>query len=256
MSATARTLPWDLGTVVALWRRDLLRLFRERSRWLGVVLQPLLFWVVIGTGMDGVFQLPGADGTSYRAWFFPGILMMIVLFTTIFATMSVIEDRQTGFLQQVLVAPGSRLALVLGKVAGVTTMALIQAALFLPLAPLAGFSLASIAWPSLLAVIVVSCVGLTAVNLSMAWVLSSTQGYHAIMSVVLIPLWILSGAMFPGDGTWIEAVMRVNPLAYAVGGARAALGGGGAGFELLVLAAFAVGALALAARTCSRGGRR
>lgn len=257
-------LRWELGTIVALWRRDLLRLVRERSRWIGVVLQPLLFWIVIGSGMDGVFQLPGAEGTSYRAWFFPGILVMIVLFTTIFATMSVIEDRQSGFLQQVLVAPGSRMALVLGKVAGVTTMALIQAALFLPVAPLAGFPLSGIAWAPLLAVVVLSCVGLTAINLSMAWVLGSAQGYHAIMSVVLIPLWILSGAMFPSDGSWIGAVMAANPLAYAVDGVRASLtdgpvpGGMGVGTDLLVLAGVAVAALALAARVCSRpgGGRR
>lgn len=250
-------LSWEAGTIAALWRRDLLRLVRERSRWIGVVLQPLLFWVVIGSGMDRVFALPGAEGTSYRAWFFPGILVMIVLFTTIFATMSVIEDRQSGFLQQVLVAPGSRLSLVLGKVAGVTTMALIQAALFLPVAPLAGFPLGAVAWPTLLAAVLLTCVGLTAVNLAMAWVLSSTQGYHAIMSVVLIPLWILSGAMFPADDGWIGAIMAANPLAWSVGAVRAALAGAGAATGLLMLAGFAVVALALAARTCSRpGGRR
>ena len=257
--STPSRLAWELGTISALWHRDLLRLVRERSRWIGVVLQPLLFWIVIGSGMDRVFTLPGAEGTSYRAWFFPGILVMIVLFTTIFATMSVIEDRQSGFLQQVLVSPGSRLSLVLGKVAGVTTMALIQAALFLPVAPLAGFPFGGISWLSLLAVVVLACVSLTAVNLAMAWVLGSTQGYHAIMSVVLIPLWILSGAMFPPSDGWIGAVMAANPLAYAVDGVRAALGGAGhIPLDLAVLAGASVLALALAVRTCSRpgGGRR
>ena len=115
----------ELGLIRALWQRDLIRLMRERSRWLGVVLQPLLFWVLIGSGMGQTFAIAGSE-VDYLAFFFPGILVMIMLFTTIFASMAIIEDRQQGFLQQVIVAPGSRLALVLGKIAGVTTVACVQ----------------------------------------------------------------------------------------------------------------------------------
>ena len=115
----------DLGTAYALWRRDMILLLRQRSRWIGVIVQPLIFWALIGSGMSGVFKMYGGDG-DYLQYFFPGILAMVVLFTAVFATMSVIEDRQRGFLQQVMVGPGSRASLVVGKIAGVTTMALVQ----------------------------------------------------------------------------------------------------------------------------------
>ena len=251
----------ELGMIRTLWRRDLLRLRKERSRWVGVVLQPLLFWILIGSGFQGSFRMPGAEQVGYLEYFFPGILVMIVLFTTIFATISVIEDRQNGFLQGVLVAEGSRASMVLGKVAGVTTVALLQVALFLAVAPFAGFPLGSIAWAPLLVAVVLSCVGLTAVNMAVAWILSSAAAYHAIMSVALIPLWILSGAMFPAQGSWLSVVMVANPMTYSVAAVRAALAGGsasvaapGLGTSLLALLGFAVVAMGLAVRVTRRPG--
>jgi ABC-2 type transport system permease protein len=138
-AAAPRWWSEELSVISTLWRRDMLHLLRERSRWLGVVLQPLLFWLLLGSGLSGSFRAPQHGGASYLVYFFPGTLVMVLLFTTIFATISVIEDRQSGFLQGVLVAPGSRAATVLGKTAGVTSLALVQAALLLLLAPLAGY---------------------------------------------------------------------------------------------------------------------
>src|SRR5258705_299557 len=142
--------------------------------------------------------------------------MLVVLFTSIFTTMSVIEDRHAGFLQAVMVAPASRSALVVGKTLGGTTIALIQVALFLALAPLAGFPLMSIDWPMLLLMATLTSTGLTATGFAIAWWLDSIQGYHAIMSVLLLPLWILSGSMFPArEGGFMGTLMHLNPMSYA-----------------------------------------
>jgi ABC-2 type transport system permease protein len=255
---SVRVWQQELGTIGALWRRDLLRLRKERTRWLGVVLQPLLFWLILGTGMARTFVLPGAEGATYQAFLFPGVLVMILLFTSIFATISVIEDRRMGFLQQVLVAPGSRLALVLGKVAGVCTIAALQAALFLAVCPFAGLDVSAVRWGAVVAVVLLSTVGLTAANLVVAWLVPSVQGYHALMSIVMLPLWVLSGALFPVSEGWLEAVAVVNPLTYMVAASRAALGGP-AGAEAIGLApslwallALAVGTLAAATWVCRR----
>src|SRR5256885_7179358 len=144
--------------------------------------------------------------------------------------MSVIEDRHKGFLQAVLVAPASRAALVLGKTLGGVAIALMQAAIFLALAPLAGFDVRAIEWAQLALSLVLIGVGLSSMGFAIAWWLDSTQGYHVVMSVLLIPLWILSGAMFPVSGAapvlgWL---MRCNPMAYAVAGLRRSLYGRGA----------------------------
>jgi len=243
----------ELGLALAMWRRDMLRLVRDRARWIGVVIQPLLFWALLGSGMGSVFTIEGIGGLDYLQFFFPGLLVMVVLFTTIFAMMAVIEDRQHGFLQQVMTAPGSRVGLVLGKTAGVATVALVQVVLTLVAAPLAGFDLLAVHWPLLAAVFVAGTVGLTAMSFTLAWLLRSTGGYHAIMAVFLLPLWLVSGAMFPPTGGWLDIVMTVNPMTYMVDGFRHALHGGLAPVSLagplpaiLVLTGFAVATVALA----------
>jgi daunorubicin resistance ABC transporter membrane protein len=259
----------DLATIGVLVSRDLRRFFRQLSRVVGALVQPLIFWLVIGSGMSSSFHMPGAEGVGYVQYFYPGIVMLVVLFTSIFTTMSVIEDRHKGFLQAVLVAPASRSALVLGKTLGGVAIALMQSAIFLALAPLAGFHAGTIQWAELALLLTLTGVGLSSMGFAIAWWLDSTQGYHVVMSVLLIPLWILSGAMFPlgqasRGATWIWMLGRANPLAYAVDGVRRALYGGvvpGAGasatsgaLALGVTAAFAVVAVAVAVRVCSRRG--
>lgn len=261
-------LAQEWGLVSGLWRREMMRLARERMRWAGAVAQPLLFWFIIGSGMAESFSVPGVSGVDSLQYFFPGILVMVVLFTSIFTTISVVEDRQTGFLQGVLVAPGSRFSLVAGKIAGVVTLTLLQCTVFVVLAPFAGFPLAGVSWGALLAVVVLTCVALTALCFVMAWLLSSVQSYHALMSILLIPLWFLSGALFPPPDNWIRHLMVLNPLTYAVDGVRGsfspdALGVAGVlgsrlgpvGEALLVLGVVAVVGLAAAATVVARPGK-
>lgn len=254
----------NVATVGVLVSRDLRRFFRQLSRVVGALVQPLIFWLVIGSGLSGSFRMQGADGVGYVQYFYPGIVMLVVLFTSIFTTMSVIEDRHKGFLQAVLVAPASRAALVLGKTLGGVAIALAQAAIFLALAPLAGFDVRVIEWPLLFALLLLIGIGLSSMGFAIAWWLDSTQGYHIVMSVLLIPLWIVSGAMFPmtGGPRWIAVVGRANPMAYAVAGVRRALYGGvapgrsdsTAALELGVTLAFAVAMVLVAVAVCSRRG--
>jgi ABC-2 type transport system permease protein len=215
---------FEFGMILALWRRDTLRLLRERTRWLGVVAQPLMLWVILGAGFAESLVIPGAEGVTSMQFLYPGILGMVLLFTSIFSTMSVIEDRSSGFLQGVLVAPGSPLALVLGKTAGVTTIVAVQSALFLLVAPLAGYPWSGIDWPFLLLVIVLSNTALTCANFVFAWVLNSTQAYHGLMSIVLMPMWIVSGAMFPPPSGLMGTVVALNPMTYGIAGLRWGMG--------------------------------
>src|SRR5437763_6715984 len=121
-----------------LWLREIVRFYRQRSRVVGVIASPILFWVAIGSGFGTSFRSGANGGQNYLDYFYPGALIMIVLFTSIFTMMSVIEDRKGGFLLSVLVAPVSRSAVVLGKVLGGTTLATIQGLIFLVFAPLVG----------------------------------------------------------------------------------------------------------------------
>lgn len=244
-----------LAVIGVLWQRELKRFFRQASRVVGALGQPVLFWLVIGGGLAGSFRMPGQPETGYLEYFFGGVVVMVVLFTSIFSTMSVIDDRHAGFLQAVLVAPASRVSLVLGKVLGGCTVALVQAGLFLLFAPFAGFAFATIDWPLLAAGLLLLSLGLTSLGFFLAWFLDSTQGYHAVMSLLLIPMWVLSGAMFPVAGAhgWLAALMRANPLTYGVDAVRAALAGTApAATDLAVLLAFTAGSLAAAVWACRR----
>jgi ABC-2 type transport system permease protein len=166
-------------------------------------------------------------------------------------------------LQAVLVAPASRTALVLGKTLGGVAIALVQAAVFLALMPLAGVDPRAVDWPLIAAMLLGASIGLSSMGFAIAWWLDSTQGYHVVMSVLLIPLWILSGAMFPVEGAarWIGWLMRLNPMTWCVSGIRRALGQPGApgsqvALELGVTLAFALAATACATWMCSRRGNK
>ena len=187
--------------VASLWWRELVRFYRQRSRVIGVILSPLVFWLVIGSGCGTSFRSgSAAGGQHYLEYFYPGALIMIVLFTSIFTMMSVIEDRKEGFLLSVLVAPISRSAIVLAKVLGGTTLSAIQGLIFLVFAPAVGvhFGLAQFGLIVLITVLVSFC--LTALGFAVAWKMESAQGFHAVVNLFLIPLWLVSGALFPMAG--------------------------------------------------------
>ena len=216
---------------ITLWQREIVRFYRQRSRIVGALATPILFWLLLGSGFAGTFR-SGADagGVGYAEYFYPGTMIMVVLFTAIFSTISVIEDRKEGFLQAVLVAPVARSTVVLGKILGGTTLALGQALLLLAAAPFLGFRLGIADVLLIVAILFVVAFALTTLGFLIAWKMESTQGFHAIMNLVLIPMWLLSGAFFPASGAsgWLRAVMFVNPLTYGVAALRRSLYAGGA----------------------------
>ena len=204
-----------------LWRREMVRFFRQRSRIVGALGSPLLFWLLLGSGMGSSFRLGSSSlNMGYMEYFFPGTVVLILLFTSIFSTISIIEDRKEGFLQAVLVAPIPRAAFVLGKILGGTTLAVMQGVLFMLLAPMVGISFSAI--PASLAMLGIVAFGLTALGYIIAWQMDSTQGFHAIMNLFLIPMWLLCGSVFPASGApvWLRLVINLNPLTYGLSAVR------------------------------------
>lgn len=202
-----------------LWWREIVRFYRQKARVVGVILSPLLFWIVIGSGFGASFRSGEAAGQkSYLDFFYPGTLVMIVLFTAIFTMMSVIEDRNEGFLLSVLVAPVPRAAIVLGKVLGGTTLAAIQGLVFLVFSPLVGIHMTLASFGLIVLTVFLVSFALTALGFAIAWPLDSTQAFHAIINLFLIPLWMLSGSLFPVSkaSAWIRWLMYINPLTYGV----------------------------------------
>jgi ABC-2 type transport system permease protein len=226
IAAEARSEVSKADTIGAAWmlaKREWIRFFRQRNRVTAAIVQPLLFWLLFGTGMKGSFEAAGE--LDFMQFFLPGTVALIVLFTAIFTTISVIEDRREGFMQSVLVAPVGRLPVLLGKVLGGSAIAWVQAVFFLGLVYLVGT--ASISWSviPLLGLLAVIAIGMCSLGMIVAWPMDSTQGFHAIMMLGLMPMWLLSGSFFPiparsadtGIGQWIlGGIMRINPLSYSM----------------------------------------
>ncbi len=209
--------PWlAAGT---LCRREIVRFVRQRNRVFGAIGQPAIFWVLFGAGLGPTFQIPNSE-LSYREYFFPGTVILILLFTAIFTTISVIEDRREGFLQSVLVAPIPRWSMVLGKLLGGSLIALLQGALFLLVGLYLGFRPSAIDGAQIIVFLLTVSLALTGLGFVLAWRMDSTQGFHAVMSVLLMPMWLLSGAFFPAAEGVLSWVLTLNPLTYSVAGLR------------------------------------
>lgn len=235
----------SLLPIATLWRREMVRFFRQRNRVVGALGTPLLFWIVLGSGLGASFRAPGMEGVNYLVYFYPGTIVLVVLFTAVFSTISVIEDRQRGFLQAVLVSPAPRWSLVIGNVLGGTTVAFVQGMVMVLLAPF--LYIPQTAASVLLTAVSIFTLGvaLTGLGFSFAWRTDSAQGFHAVMNLILFPLWMLSGAVFPLEKApeWLAVVSRVNPVSYSVTALREGLAGH-AGLPLAVSALFALAALA------------
>jgi ABC-2 type transport system permease protein len=206
------------GPAFALARREFTRFMRQPQRVVGTVAQPILFWLFLGSGFNASFHSPGMGGSSYLEYFYPGVMLMMMLFASIFSSITIIEDRDAGFLQSVLVAPVSRMAIVLGKVFGGVAIAMVQTLIFTIAAPFLGLHLGLGSLVFLVGAYVLSSIGFAAMGFFFAWSMRSSAGFHAIMMVFLMPLWMLSGALFPIENApgWLHAVMTVNPVAHAL----------------------------------------
>lgn len=228
MNAPLRPNP--ITAAVALAWREIVRFFRQRSRIIGSIGTPLVFWLLFGAGLSSSFRVDaGTESQSFLRYFFPGSLLLIVMFTAIFSSISIIEDRREGFLQGVLVSPIPRWSMILGKVLGGTFVAVAQGLIFLLLGLMLPIVLSPLRAMELVLFLFVASLAITSLGTFFAWKTDSSQGFHAIMNLVLMPLWLLSGGFFPAPAlaagaNWREwllgAAMRANPLSYAVGGVR------------------------------------
>jgi ABC-2 type transport system permease protein len=221
--------PASAGLVLpafTLWWREIVRFYRQPTRVVGVLASPLVFWLVLGSGFGNSIRAGSGQGQQhYLDYFYPGTLILIVLFTSIFTMMSVIDDRKEGFLLSVLVAPVPRSAIVLGKVLGGTTLSAVQGMIFLIFAPFAGVHLDPLQVLLVAVVVFLVSFALTALGFAIAWPMDSSQAFHGIVNLFLIPLWLVSGALFrlTEASKWLQLIMRLNPLTYGVDALRGLL---------------------------------
>ena len=208
----------EIKGAYTIWYRDVLRFFRDRPRIVASLGQPLLFLFVLGSGLAPAMSGLGQGAFDFRQFLFPGVLSMTVLFTAIFSAVSIVWDREFGFLKEVMVAPVSRLAVALGKVAGGSTVALLQGLLVLALAPLVGVQLS---WDQALVLVALMWL-LAAVMTSFGILVAARQrtmeGFQVIMQFLVMPMFFLSGAFFPLKGVpiWMIWLSRADPVTYGV----------------------------------------
>ncbi len=239
----------------ALWYREVLRFWREKSRIISSLIMPLLWLLIFGSGLRNL-QIPGVD--NYQMYIFPGVLGMSILFTSIWSGISVIWDREFGFLKEILVAPVPRASIVIGKALGGGTSAFIQGFILLPLALLVGIKLAPVSFLLLIPIVILLAIGLVCVGLLIASLMSSMEGFNFIMSLVIMPMFFTSGALFPLTSApgWLRAISYVNPMTYGVDLLRwATLSGSPTSipvyWEALILLAFTAAMISLCSYTFS-----
>ena len=222
--------------VLTLWQRELVRFWRQKSRVLGVVASPLVFWLLIGYGSGDLGR------------YYTGALVLTVMFSAVFSTISIIEDRREGFLLSMLVSPAPRTSMVLGKILGSATLAWVQGLIFLCFAPLAGVRFSPGRLGPIAGAVFLVAFTLTGMGFIIAWQMESSSGFHAIMNLLLVPMWMVSGSLFPMATAhgWIRAIMWINPMTYSIALLNGLLGlGGGAPGILASLAVTAGAGLAL-----------
>jgi len=212
-----------LRAIYIIWYRDVLRYSRDRLRLLASLAQPLLFLLIFGTGLSSSLRgigggLAGALSINYVQFIYPGIIGMAVLFTSIFSAMSIVWDREFGFLKEVLVAPIDRSAIAIGKALGGSTQAMVQGILLLVLAPIVGVTLTPLAVLELIPLIFVLAFALTTLGVVLAAGIKSMQGFQAVINFLMMPIFFLSGALFPLGNLpwWMTGLTRIDPAAYGI----------------------------------------
>lgn len=210
------SLRYELRTIEIVWYRELIRFTRTRTRILSSFAQPILFLFVLGYGMTTLVGTTG--GFDFKKFVFPGIVAMTVVTTAIFSAISIVWDREFGFLREMLVAPVSRGALVLGKALGGSTIATVQGTIMLALAPVIGVHLTFLLVVEVILLEALMAFALTTFGVFVASRIQKMEGFQVVMQLVLFPMIFLSGALFPLEGLpgWLAFITRINPLTYAV----------------------------------------
>ena len=212
----------SLRAIYIIWYRDILRYWRDRWRLVASLAQPLLFLIVFGSGLSsslgGAKAFGTVGGLSYIQFMYPGIIGMAILFTAIFGAMSIVWDREFGFLKEVLVAPIDRSAVAIGKALGSTTQAMIQGLILLVLAPFVGVRLSFLTVLAMIPLAAVLAFGLSAFGVALASTMKSLQGFQVVLNFLMMPMFFLSGALFPLNNLpgWMTVLTRLDPVSYGI----------------------------------------
>ena len=201
-----------------IWYRDIVRFKRDRVRMFSSLGMPIVYLFVFGSGLSPAMAEMGGGNIDFKQFMFPGVLTMTVLFTSVFSAVSIVWDREFGFLKEVMVAPVSRVAVALGKVAGGSTVSLFQGLIVLLLAPVLGVELSISQIVSLIGLMVMLAVMMTALGILIAARQKSMEGFHMMMNFVLLPMFFLSGAFFPLRCVpiWMYLLSKLDPVTYGV----------------------------------------
>jgi len=226
---TIKNTGWPTASIIL--KRELIRFTRQPARIGAAIGTPLILWVFMASGFSGSMSMgaPGvadtASATSYSLYLLPGMMTLVAMFTAIFSSISIIEDRTEGWLQSVLVAPAPRWSIAAGKILGGSILAFAQAIILLLALPMLGGHLTPVALLQITLALAVTCLAMTGVGVAFAWVSESTQGFHAVMNLILMPLWMLSGAFFSTQSAtgWLRILMYLNPLTWATWAIRSPL---------------------------------
>ncbi len=206
----------NLKGVYVIWLREIIRFWREKTRIITSLVQPAVWLFVMGKGLGSSFR--GPMGVDYVRFMFPGVVGMTVLFTSVFSSVSIVWDREFGFLKEILVAPVSRTAIVIGKALSSSTVAMIQGALVMLFGPLVGVRMDVGTVVQTLALMFLLSFALSSTGILFAARLESMQSFQLLMQFIVMPMYFLSGAIFPLTGlpAWLKGLARINPLAYGV----------------------------------------
>jgi len=209
----------NLLGIYTIWYRDLLRFWHDKMRMAGSIIMPLLFLVVFGSGLGPRMGMMGSSGGfDFTQFLYPGIIGMTVVMTAFMSGVSLVWDREFGFLKEVLVAPISRISVAAGKTLGAATVALLQGIIILLLAPLVGVSLSASTVPALLALMLLLAVAMAAMGILLATRIRSMEAFQAVMQMLMFPMIFLSGAFFPVSGlpAWMNVLVKLNPVTYGI----------------------------------------
>ncbi len=216
----------ELNGIYTLWLRDIKRYYRDKPRIIGSFAQPILFLFVLGTGIASSFSVfGGGGGEEFLNFMFPGIIGMTVLFTSFFSAMSIVWDREFGFLREILVAPISRTSIVIGKLLGGSTVAIFQGSIILLFSPLLKIPVTFIIVLKVLGVMFLLAMTISTMGVILASVIKSMQAFQVITNFLLMPMFFLSGALFPLNNTimWMNIVSKINPLSYGIDAMRSVM---------------------------------
>jgi len=214
-----------MEAIYAVWHRDLIKFIRDKPRLLGSFAMPIMFLVIFGSGMSGaltsMFNTGGMQqfaDFNYVSFIFPGIIAMTVFSTSIFSALSVVTDKEEGYMKEILVSPVSRTNVAIGKILGSTTVAVIQGLLMLVFVPIIGVEVTLKSILLLIPAMVMVAFTLSSIGLLVASTLKTSTGFQAVIQVIIFPMLFLSGAFFPLNGMpgWMNALVKINPMTYAV----------------------------------------